>query len=61
MCWVRAHDIRKQDRELAIERLEAKPSEMRYLDLENTGLDDEWAKEFARRALPNMPKLEYLR
>ena len=57
---VRAYNIREQDHELAIERLEAKPSEMRELTLRNSGPGDEWAVEFARRALPNMPKLEYL-
>ena len=61
LCWVRTGYIgNKQGHELAIERLEAKPSEMRELWLIDSGLDDEWAAEFARRALPNMPKLERL-
>ena len=55
-----ASAIRKQDHELVIERLEAKQSEMRQLILGGSGLSDEWAVEFARRALPNMPKLEIL-
>ena len=38
-----------------------KPSEMRALGIHNgNGLDDEWAVQFAQRALPNMPKLERL-
>ena len=54
-------EIREQDRELAIERLEAKPSEMRDFTLAISGLGDVWAVEFAQRALPNMPKLEMLK
>ena len=62
VCWVRAYRIRnKQDRELAIERLEARPSEMRELILDCNDFGDEWAVEFAQRALPNMPKLESLK
>ena len=56
-------DVRKlveQDQELLIVRLEATPSEMRQLDLGANGLSDKWAVEFARRALPNMPRLEAL-
>ena len=56
-------DVRKlaeQDQELLIVRLEATPSEMRQLNLGANGLSDKWAVEFARRALPNMPKLEEL-
>ena len=61
VCWARARSIRnKQDHELAIERLEARPSEMRSLQFSSSGLSDEWAVEFARRALPNLPKLEGL-
>ena len=52
--------IREQDHELAIERLEAKQSEMRELDLSRIRLSDDWAVAFAQRALPNMPKLELL-
>ena len=59
-CWVRASCIRDGDQQLAIERLEAKPSEMRTMGLCRSGLGDEWAVEFAQRALPNMPKLEFL-
>ena len=33
---------------------------MRDLLLIGSDFDDEWAAEFARRALPNMPKLEEL-
>ncbi len=33
---------------------------MRGLALNGSGLGDEWAVEFARRALPNMPKLNLL-
>ena len=51
---------RKQDHELAIQKLEARPSEMRKLILRGSGVDDEWAVKFARRALPNLPKLEML-
>ena len=50
----------EQDQELLIVRLEATPSEMRQLNLARNGLSDKWAVEFARRALPNMPRLEKL-
>ncbi len=62
VCWVRTYNIRnEQDRELAIEKLEARPSEMRHFAFTGSHLGEEWAVKFAQRALPNMPKLEYLR
>ena len=44
----------------ALDGLMAEESEMRVLNLTHHGCDDKWAVEFARRALPNMPKLESL-
>ena len=46
--------------QVMVDRLAAEESEMQVLDLGVLGLGDEWAVEFARRALPNMPKLERL-
>ena len=51
-----SHEYRAE----ALDRLAPRASQMRHLDLITNRLGDEWVVEFARRALPHMPELEYL-
>ena len=57
--FCRLDNLPEKDRDLFIEKL-FKKSQMRELELDGSGLSDEWAKLFARRVLPIMPQLERL-
>ena len=60
VCGSLSGQISHEYRAEALERLAPRASQMRHLDLMTNRLGDEWVVEFARRALPHMPELEYL-